>query len=174
MVELLRNQNLRIGLLDSRIAGDFTMNDFLEDPSVFVVIGPMTATWNAYVRGQLKFETEIPYVVLSEKANQSWEWGSASQGYLNVADILAQSMRKNKSLRVLIASGYYDLDTSYFATQYTVNHLDIPPELRKNITLTYFHAGHQMYVHIHSLEKLSALAGEFFRESTSGGRSDHF
>ena len=173
-VELLRNQNLRIGLLDSRVTGDSTMNDFIDDPSVFVVIGPMTATWNAYVRDQLKFETEIPYVVLSEKANQSWDWGSASQGYLNVADILAQSMRKNKSLRVLIASGYYDLDTSYFATQYTVNHLDIPPDLRKNINLTYFHAGHQMYVHIPSLEKLSALAAEFFGASTSSGRSDHF
>jgi carboxypeptidase C (cathepsin A) len=174
LVKLLRKENLRIGVLDSRVTGDYTANNFMEDPSVFVVIGPLTATWNAYVRDQLKFETEIPYVVLSEKVNKSWDWGSASRGYLNVADILARSMHKNKSLRVLIASGYYDLDTSYFATQYTVSHLDIPPDLRKNITLTHFHAGHQLYVHIPSLVKLSAIATEFFKTSVSGRRSDRF
>jgi carboxypeptidase C (cathepsin A) len=174
LVELLLKENLRIGALDSRVTGDYTMSDFMEDPSVFVVIGPMTATWNAYVRDQLTFETEMPYVVLSDKANQSWNWGSASQGYLNVAGILAQSMRKNRSLRVLIASGYYDLDTSYFATQYAVNHLDIPPDLRENITLTHFHAGHQIYVHIPSLEKFSALAAEFFGASISSEKTDHF
>jgi len=73
-----------------------------------------------------------------------------------------------------IASGYYDLDTSYFATQYTANHIDIPPDLRKNITLINFHGGHQMYVHLPSLEKLSAHAREFFGASASGGRSDRF
>jgi carboxypeptidase C (cathepsin A) len=167
--ELLRNENRRIGVLDSRITGDYKVHDFSEDPSVFVVTGPLVATWNDYVRNELKYETERPYEILSTKVNELWDWGSATGGlgYVDVAKILQQAMRENKFLKVFIASGYYDLDTSYFATKYTVNHLGLESSLRKNITLAYYDAGHQMYTHFPSLEKLSADVAEFFKNALS-------
>ncbi len=165
--ELLRNENRRIGVLDSRITGDYKVHDFSEDPRVFVVTGPLVATWNDYVRNELKYETERPYEILSNKVNELWDWGSATGGlgYVDVARILQQAMRENRFLKVFIASGYYDLDTSYFATKYTVNHLGLESSLRNNITLAYYDAGHQMYTHLPSLKKLSAEVAAFFRNA---------
>jgi carboxypeptidase C (cathepsin A) len=165
--ELLRNENRRIGLLDSRIAGNYSVHEFTEDPSVFVVTGPLVSTWNEYVRNDLKYATEMPYVILSTKVNELWDWGSGTGGlgYLDVAKILRQAMSENKFLKVFIASGFYDLDTSYFATKYTVNHLGLEPSLRNNITLAYYDGGHQMYTHLPTLRKLTADVTEFYTKA---------
>ncbi len=165
--ELLRDENRRIGLLDSRMTGNYKVHEFTEDPSVFVVTGPLVSTWNDYVRHELKYVAETPYVILSTKVNELWDWGSGTGGlgYLDVAKILQQAMSENKYLKVFIASGFYDLDTSYFATKYTVNHLGLDPSLRNNITLAYYDAGHQMYTHLPSLRKLTADVTEFYKKA---------
>jgi carboxypeptidase C (cathepsin A) len=165
--ELLRDEDLRIGVLDSRITGRYRVEHFMEDPSVFVVTGPLVATWNDYVRNELKYETDAPYEILSTKVNELWNWESATGGlgYVNVAQTLRQAMSENRFLKVFIASGYYDLDTSYFATQYTVNHLGLDPALRGNITLGHYDAGHQMYTHLPSLKRLTADAAAFFKKA---------
>jgi carboxypeptidase C (cathepsin A) len=166
---LLRDENRRIGILDSRITGSYKITDFVEDPSVFEVTGPLVATWNDYVRKELKFETEAPYEILSTKVNELWDWGSVTGGlgYVDVAKILQQAMSENKFLKVFMGSGYYDLDTSYFATNYTVNHLGLDPSLRNNITLAFYDAGHQMYTDMRSLEKLTADVAVFFKKALS-------
>ena len=134
---------------------------------MFAVTGPLVATWNDYVRKDLKYENDLPYVFLSIQANRLWDWGSATGGlgYVNVATTLQQAMSENKFLKVFIASGYYDLDTSYFATKYTVNHLELDPGLQGNITLAFYDAGHQMYTDLPSLKKLYADAGAFFKRA---------
>jgi carboxypeptidase C (cathepsin A) len=165
--ELLRREDLRIGVLDSRITGKYTPQDFIEDPSVFLVTGLLTATWNDYVKVDLKYESDLPYEILSMKANESWNWSSSTGGlgYVNVVDTLRQAMSENKYLKVLIASGYYDLDTPYFAAKYAANHLGLDPKLRKNLTLTFYEAGHQMYTHLPALKKLTTDVADFFREA---------
>jgi len=170
--ELLRNENRRIGVLDSRISATYKIHGFVEDPSVFVVVGPLVATWNEYVRNELKYETEIPYEILSEKVNELWNWGSATGGlgYVDVAKTLQKAMSENKFLKVFIASGYYDLDTSYFAAKYTVNHLGLDSSLWNNITLAYYDAGHQMYTHLPSLIKLKTDASAFIKKTLESGR----
>ncbi len=55
-------------------------------------------------------------------------------------------MTENPYLKVMIQSGYYDLATPYFASDYTVDHMQLAPELRENIQVAYYHAGHMMYV----------------------------
>lgn len=101
------------------------------------------------------------------KANESWNWSSATGGlgYVNVVESLHQAMSENKYLKVLIASGYYDLDTPYFASKYAANHLGLDPKLRKNLTLTFYEAGHQMYTHLPALKKLKTDVADFFREA---------
>jgi carboxypeptidase C (cathepsin A) len=165
--ELLRQEDLRIGVLDSRITGKYTPRDFIQDPSVFLVTGLLMATWNDYVRGDLKYETDLPYEILSMKANKSWNWSSATGGlgYVNVVDTLHQAMSENQYLKVLIASGYYDLDTPYFASKYAANHLGLDPKLRKNLTLTFYEAGHQMYTHLPALKKLKTDVEDFFQKA---------
>jgi carboxypeptidase C (cathepsin A) len=173
--ELLRREGRTIGILDSRYkgidrdsAGEFP--DF--DPSIQNTVGPYVGVLMDYLRKDLQWETDLPYEYLSEKANESWNWGSARKGYVDVGETLRRAMSKNRKLEVFIANGLYDLDTSYFATRYTIHHLGLDPGLRRNITLSYYEAGHQMYVHPPSLKKLRAEVAEFMKDAVPGRRME--
>jgi carboxypeptidase C (cathepsin A) len=74
-------------------------------------------------------------------------------------------MQTNPHLQVFIASGYFDLATPHFATDYTVDHLQIGPELRANIAVKYYEAGHMMYIHKPSLASLSSDLRDFIARS---------
>jgi carboxypeptidase C (cathepsin A) len=63
-------------------------------------------------------------------------------------------MSQNPHLRVMIASGYYDLATPYRAVEHTLATLGLDPTLRKNIAVEYYEAGHMMYLHGPSLHEL--------------------
>ena len=67
----------------------------------------------------------------------------------------------NPHMRVLVASGYFDFATPHFAADYSIDHLGLAPALRDNITLTYYEAGHMMYVHRPSLAKLATELRSF-------------
>ncbi len=94
-------------------------------------------------------------------------FGSETGGleYVDVAKTLKKAMNQNQSLNVFIASRYYDLDTSYFAAKYTVNHLGLDPSLRNNIVLAYYDSGHQIYSHLPSLKKLKSDALAFMKRT---------
>jgi carboxypeptidase C (cathepsin A) len=68
---------------------------------------------------------------------------------------------------VHVANGYYDFATPYFATLYTLNHLQLDPSLQKNISLSFYEAGHMMYVHLPSLKKLKDELGKFMRDTAA-------
>jgi carboxypeptidase C (cathepsin A) len=70
-------------------------------------------------------------------------------------------MTQNPDLEVFVANGYYDLATPFFATEYTFSHLGLDPSLEGHVTLRYYEAGHMMYIHKPSLEKLRGDLVEF-------------
>ena len=123
------------------------------DPSYAAVQGPYTEGWNEYVRQDLKFESDLQYEILTGRV-QPWNYGNATNRYLNVAPMLKDAMTTNKYLRVFVANGYYDLATPFAATQYTFNHLGAETGLSQRVTMSYFDAGHMMYINKPSLEKL--------------------
>jgi len=89
-------------------------------------------------------------------------WGdNNANSYANVSDRLRQAMTQNRSLRVFVANGYYDLATPFFATEYTFDHLGLDPELRDHLQMDFFEAGHMMYTQKASLEKLKADLAKF-------------
>ena len=63
----------------------------------------------------------------------------------STAASLRNAMSQNPHLRVMIASGYYDLATPYRAVEHTLAGLGLDPSLRKNIAVEYYEAGHMMY-----------------------------
>ncbi|HWY77623.1 MAG TPA: peptidase S10, partial [Verrucomicrobiae bacterium] len=127
--ELLRNERLIIGRYDSRMTGtdrNATGDSPEYDPSYTAVLGPFTATFNNYVRQDLKFESDLPYEVLTGKV-MPWDFGTARNRYLDVAETLRETMVHNPYLKVFVANGYFDLATPFLATRYTFDHMGLPP-----------------------------------------------
>src|SRR5581483_10151782 len=83
--------------------------------------------------------------------------------YLNVAGSLRRAMVQNRDLRVLVANGYTDLATPYFGTVYTFDHLGPEPPLTDRVTMTFYEAGHMMYVHKDSLRQLKTDLAAFLQ-----------
>lgn len=163
--ELMRNDNLTIGRLDSRITGvdfDNAGENFEFDPSLDATIsGPFSASFNHYIKSELKYENEIPYLILSNRVHP-WSYSNVQNQYLNVAETLRTAMAKNSFLKVWVSSGYFDLATPYFATEYTFSHMGLNPDQKKNVSFTYYKAGHMMYIHKESLLKFKEDADKFY------------
>jgi len=165
--ELLRDKNRTAGRLDTRFTGidrDSAGENFEFDPSMAAITGPYTATLYDYVRGELNFESDLPYEILNGKV---WPWSYAQNEntYVNVAETLRKAMSNNPYLKVHVANGYYDLATPYFATRYTFDHLGLDASLQDNISMSYYPAGHMMYIHMPSLAALKNNLVEFIHSA---------
>jgi carboxypeptidase C (cathepsin A) len=90
-----------------------------------------------------------------------WSYEQFQNSYVNVAETLRKAMTINPYLKVFVANGYFDLATPYFATQYTFNLMSLDPSLLDNVRMGYYEAGHMMYIHIPSLEKLKGELLDF-------------
>ncbi len=157
--ELLRAKKRTVGRLDSRITGldKLAIGDTTEhDPSMTAIRPPYTAMLNDYVRRTLGYENDSPYYILGgeKKLWESWNWGSAREGHPDTSEALRKAMAKNPYMRVFVASGYYDLATPYFATYYTLDHMGLTKEQRRQFVTEEYAAGHMMYIHEGMLAKL--------------------
>lgn len=164
--ELLRSDGLVLGRYDGRYTGfvrDHLAASMEYDPSFEAVAGVFGATFNDYVRSQLKYETDLNYELLARVG--PWDWGEQNS-YVNVAETLAESLTRNPFLRVHVSSGYYDLATPRLAIRYTLDHLQIAPELMRNITLDTYTAGHMMYLNQPDLKKQKSDLARFIRDAS--------
>lgn len=163
--ELRRKEGITIGRLDSRITGRDADNvgesiDF--DPSLEgTILGPYSACLNNYVRAELKYESDLPYEILTGRVHP-WSYNNVQNQYLNVGETLRDAMNKNPSLRVWVANGYMDLATPYFATDYTFHHMGLTEEQHQRVNMTFYEAGHMMYIHKPSLVQLKKDADAFY------------
>lgn len=170
MAELQRGRGLTTGRLDARFSGPQTdlLAEFASyDPMSTATTGPFTAAFYNYAREELKFLQDRKYEVLNQDANTNWDWkhkvgdNFGFPGSPNVEGDLQQALVANPHLHVQAENGLFDLATPFFATEYTMEHLQLPPSLRSNISLKYYDAGHMMYVRDDSLAKLKQNISEF-------------
>jgi carboxypeptidase C (cathepsin A) len=154
---LLADQKLRVGRLDGRYTGPDPQG-YLDtpfyDPSGSASMPPFTSAFQEYVRKELGYKTDMPYEVLSMEVNRAWDWGKAIEGMPDTAGNLRAAMAKDPYLKVLVMEGYYDLATPYFASSYTMDHMDLSEQYRKNISFATYEAGHMVYMKQSELQKL--------------------
>lgn len=163
---LLAGRNRQLGRYDSRYTGIRYQpgTDYHEfDPSAEAVTGTFTATFNDYVRRELKFESELPYETIANV--WPWSWRSAQNKYLDVSDDLRKAMSRNPYLKVWLCCGYYDLATPYYASKYTVDQLLLDPTIRNNVRLTYYDSGHMMYAYKPALIQFKSDFEAFIKDA---------
>ncbi len=167
--ELLREQRKTVGRIDSRFVGDainHIAETFRYDP-FFPAVGPaFMATFNDYYREELGVKTDRRYIG-SAGLYTDWDQRHMTPGMGKVAVAntgvdLAYAMVQNPNMRLLVQQGYYDLATPFGATQYFLDHMELPESLRSNITLEFYEAGHMMYLHPESLAKYRKDLAAFF------------
>ena len=171
--ELLRSERRTVGRIDGRFTGidkDAAGETPEYDPSIAAIIGPYTATLNDYVRGDLKFDSDLPYEVLTGRV-YPWSYKPYENRYADVGETLRSAMTQNPFLHVFVAKGYYDLATPFFAAEYTFDHLGLDPSLRGHLTGAYYESGHMVYAHMPSLAKLKQDTAQFIRASSGSGTS---
>jgi len=172
---LLIDRKLRVGRLDGRFTGpdpQGLMDTPFYDPTGSATLPPYTSVFNNYVRTELGYKSDMPYNVFAFQAGSGfskWEWGSAIQGFPDTATALREAITKNPYLKVLIMEGYYDLATPFYAADYTIQHLDLPADYRKNISYATYDAGHMVYLHTPSLAKFKRDLVSFMDKSMGVG-----
>lgn len=167
---LLLDQKLRVGRLDGRFTGvdpEGLLDQRFYDPTSAAILPPYTAVFNNYVRTELGYKVDLPYKVFAwdEPAFQKWDWGEADKGFPNTAPGLRAALVENPYLRVLVMEGHYDLATPYFAANYSIDHLNLGPDYRKNVSFTTYEAGHMVYVDSASHTKMKKDLVEFMGKS---------
>ncbi|PYE54748.1 S10 family peptidase [Deinococcus yavapaiensis] len=165
--ELLRERGVTVGRLDSRFVGknrDLAATRTEYDPSYSAIQGPYTAAMNHLVRGELAFESDLPYEILSFKVFPQWSYAEFENRYVDVSDTLRRAMNQNPALRVHVASGYFDFATPYYAAKYTFSHLGVDADTEGRVEFCEYPAGHMMYVHEESLARQRRDLGAFIEQ----------
>jgi carboxypeptidase C (cathepsin A) len=162
--ELMRAQGKTIGRIDSRFAGGMPSRiseATAFDPYASAVAPAVVATYNAYVRDELNVVSDQKYE-LSAGLYKEWDVSHVQPDtngqkvpYANVLPDISYAMTMNPKMKVLVQSGYFDLACPYGTVKHAIDHLNITPELRRNVHIEFYEAGHMMYVHPGSMARFS-------------------
>lgn len=157
--ELLRDTGEIIGSLDGRYKA-VDLDGVGINPRFDAASNAVGAAYapaiRQYMRGELGVTLERPYNASSQGVSKHWVYrradGYYEPSYVNTAPKLADAMVKNPAMKVLVASGYYDLITPFLDAEYTFARHGIDTS---RVTMTYYEAGHAMYVNEDALSQLT-------------------
>jgi carboxypeptidase C (cathepsin A) len=147
--ELLLDQKLIAGRLDGRFSSPNPDEDhFFYDPTSAAILPPYTSAFNNYLRTELNYKSDAPYRVFAydQPGFRTWDWGNAEEGFPSTAGGLRSAMIKNPYMKILVMEGYYDLATPFAAASWTMDHLDLGPQFRQNISYATYNSGHMVYI----------------------------
>lgn len=143
--ELLKDQNLRVGRTDTRVTGPVTSGDMgsgAGDPSGMGLFEAFNAAYCEYCANVNGYKTDKFYNALSLEVNGNW--GTQEQYQ---EESIYNIMTKNPYLKIWVVSGYYDFATPFYGTEWAYNHAFLPEAALKNLTFSYYEAGHLFYLY---------------------------
>ena len=173
------DQDMTTGRYDTRYLGP-TIDPLSEsadyDPQSSAISSAYYSSINSYLRNDLKYGTDETYLPDALFNGVRWDMGRQGRGGrgggdssgLNVSADLANAMKTNPNLKVMVNDGYYDLATPFFAAQYEEQHLPIPQSLAKNIEYDWYESGHMAYVRDECRKQLHDRAAAFIKSAMDG------
>ncbi len=171
---LQEDQDLTTGRLDTRFSGP-NLNPLSEgaeyDPQSSAISSAYVSLFNDYVRKDLKYGDGQTYLPEAQFGGAQWDFKHNGNPIdLNVATDLAEALKTNPRLRIMVNGGYYDLATPFFAAQYEEKHLPIPQSLAKNIEYDWYESGHMVYVRDESLKQLHDRVAAFIKSTLADSK----
>ncbi|HET7618068.1 MAG TPA: hypothetical protein VFK20_06120 [Vicinamibacterales bacterium] len=160
--ELLRDQRLTVGRLDSRFTGvdvDAAGERNEYDPSNTALQGAYTALFEDYVKNDLKWETDLHYPTSGNV--RPWTWDEFENRYMDMTEPLRQTMARNPFLKVFVAAGYYDMATPVGGIEYNMWHLGYDKTFTDRVSFGYYEAGHMIYIRPSAHKALTADIAKF-------------
>jgi carboxypeptidase C (cathepsin A) len=173
--ELQRSRGLTVGRYDARYSGptdDLLTENAEYDPSYSAISGAFTAAINSYLREDLKFSSELAYQALPNGISEQWDWKHNINGphfgptVPSVEDDMVQAFIDNPGLQVQVENGFFDMATPFLATEYTMDHLGLPANLRSRIHFEYYQSGHMIYLNEKELPTLKSNIASFIDSAT--------
>jgi carboxypeptidase C (cathepsin A) len=170
--ELLRDRGVAIGRLDGRYVAD-DIDDEADRPAFdaasAAISAPYSTAFHHYLATDLGVTLDRPYWVSGPDIQWMWNRGGrggyAEPSYVDTAGDLAWAMSYDPKLRVLLASGYYDYATPFFDGEYTFARHGID---LVRVTTRYYEAGHMMYLHGPSYERVATDIHAFLTSVLGG------
>lgn len=169
--ELLRDEGMTVGRLDSRYKGvsDDLLRQFANyDPQSAAISPAFTTGFLDYFYRELGVNKALRYNTSAySKPGFKWDWSHRgnkrwnADAAINTGPDMARALNKDPNMKVLILNGYFDLATVFYGVEYSIDHLGLTPERRKNIIMKYYEAGHMMYTDPTSMVKFKKDVSEF-------------
>lgn len=160
--ELLRDQRLTVGRLDSRYAGvdrDAAGESYDYDPAMASWNGPFREAVDQYMRNELGYETDLEYKIWGDV--RPWKRDQVGRG--GVGEMLRDAMAQNPYMRVLIQGGYYDGATTFSDAEYTIHHLQPGGEFRDRFRFRFYPSGHMIYLRRETLARAKQDLVDFIK-----------
>ncbi len=174
--ELLRDKGLTVGRLDSRFVGqneDLLSQFSFTDPQSDAISPPYIAAFKDYLYNDLNVRADLTYTTSAgSRKGFKWDWkhqGNViwnAQAVISTLPDMTAAMKRNPNLKILILNGYYDLATVFYGVEHSINHMGLTPDLKKNIIMKYYEAGHMMYTHLPSMEKFKKDVDAFIDQTS--------
>jgi carboxypeptidase C (cathepsin A) len=164
--ELLRDQRLVVGRLDGRFTAldaDAAGERQEFDPSNTALQGAYVALFQDYVRNELKWNSDLHYP--TSGGVQPWTY--VQNRYMDTTDALRLTMAKNPFLKVMLASGYYDMATYVGGAEFNLTHLAYDRQITDRVSYGYYEAGHMMYIRPSAHAALKKDVAAFIRSATA-------
>lgn len=165
--ELLRGDGKIVGRLDGRFVGtdaDLVGGSPEYDPSDAAIAPSFVSGLNDYLARELNFTSDLKYRPMGGDSNMQWDFGQGAPA--DTSGELRTAMTQNPHLKMMCAFGYFDMACPFFATRYTLNHMDLPRSITKNVTFEYYEGGHMMYIVRKAREKLAGDVTRFVKEAS--------
>jgi carboxypeptidase C (cathepsin A) len=114
-----------------------------DDPVLDAMTAPLSSAIIHHLTDTLNYKAEGRYNLLNGSLNGAWRWGNGRTAPENLEE-LRQALALDGKMRVLVAHGFTDLVTPYFASKLLLDQL---PELgpQKRVALSVYEGGHMFY-----------------------------